>query len=353
MPTNTLGCGRYTAQIWERGGSGLLFSKLPCNDGSWERVLDDTSQASVNLVGLGRSVACFEAIRDGEPMAYELALARDDLIVWQGPLSAKQSEGTKGGYSARDLSTWWDRRILPVDRIYVQTDLATIFEQLANDAMLEDPTPNISVSTTPVGVLGDRKYLAGQNLFAGQEMRSLAQTGIDFTTIVREIRAGGIVVPTEPIVLLQDRHLVGSPSVNVDGLSMANRVRVVGAGGGDGADPIVGEARDEESIAKYGLSDEVIRDDSIRDVPSATAAAVSRLALVRVPVPVLTSVNLDSSAPVDIDSLVPGALVGCAFSSSGIEVAGTFRIQKVGVSFKGAGESVTLTLQPPAAGGGS
>jgi hypothetical protein len=307
----------------------------------------------VNLAGLGRSVACFEAIRDAEPMAYELALARGSQIVWQGPLSAKQSEGTKGDYTARDLSSWWDRRLLPVDRVYSQTDLATIFEQLADDAMLEDSSPNIIVSTTPTGILGDRKYLAGQNLFAGQELRSIAQTGIDFTTIVREIRAGGIVVPTEPIVLLQDRHLVGPPSVNVDGLSMANRVRVVGAGGGDSIDPIVGEARDEESIAKYGLVDAVLRDDSIRDVGSAAAAAVSHLALVRAPVPVLASVALDSTAPVLIEQLVPGALVGCAFTSSGIEVAGTYRIQKVGVSFKGAGETVTLTLQPPAIGGDS
>lgn len=351
MAGNTLGCGRYTAQIWERGGDGLLFSKLPVTDGSWERVLDDTSSASVNLAGLGRSSACFAAIRDGQPMQYELALARDGEVVWQGPLGSKGSDGTKGSYGARDVSSWWDRRTLPTDRVYTKTDLATIFEQLADDSMTEDPSPNISVETTPTSVVGDRKYLAGQNLFAGPELRSLAKAGIDWTVIGRDVLAGGIVVPAEPIVLLQDRHLVGPPSVNVDGLAMANRVRVVGAGGGEGADPIVGEARDEESIATYGLIDAVFRDESIRDATSARAAAVSRLALTRAPVPVLSQISLDSDAPVDIDLLVPGAIVGCAFASSGIEVAGSFRIKKVAAGFRGQGETITLTLMPPAAGG--
>lgn len=351
MAGNTLGCGRYTAQIRTRGGGGVLFSKLPCTDGSWERVLDDTSTAGVNLAGLGRTSKCFAAIRDAEPMEYELAVARDGAVVWQGPLGSKNADGTKGSYAARDVSAWWDRRVLPVDRVYTQTDLASVFEQLADDAMLEDPSPGISVSTTPTGVLGDRKYLAGQNLMAAPELRSLAKAGIDWTVIGRDVLAGGIVVPTAPIVLLQDSHLVGTPSVSKDGLAMANRVRVVGAGGGEGPDPIVGEARDEESIARYGLVDLVIRDDSIRDEASATAAAQSRLALVRVPVPLLTTVVLDSAAPVLVEDLVPGAIVGCAFASSGIEVAGEFRLKKVAVGFKGQGETVTLTLQPPAAGG--
>lgn len=351
MAGNTLGCGRYTAQIRTRGGGGVLFDKLPCTDGTWERVLDDTSQAGANLAGLGRTDECFEAIRDGEPMQYELAVARDGGIVWQGPLGSKQADGTKGSYAARDLSAWWDRRVLPVDRIYSQTDLAVIFQQLATDAMLEDPSPNISVATTATGVLGDRKYLAGQNLYVGPELRSLSKAGVDWTMVGRNVLAGGVVVPTSPIVLLQDRHLVGPPSVSVDGMSMANRVRVVGVGGGEGIDPIVGEARDEASIAKYGLIDAVIRDESIRDVVSARAAAASRLALSRVPVPILTQITLDADAPVDVDELVPGALVGCAFTSSGIEVAGEYRIKKVACSFKGAGETISLTVMPPASGG--
>lgn len=351
MAPNQLGCGQYTAQLWTRGGGSVLLTDVPFAGGSWSRVLDDTSAASIDMVGLGRSAKCFKAIRNGRPFEHELALARNGKVVWQGPANSKNANGTKGSYDARDLSAWWDRRKLPVDREYVAVDVATIFQQLATDAMTEDPSPGITVSTTPTGILAARKYLAGQNLIAGDQLRELSKAGVDWTVVARTVLAGGLVVPADPIVLLQDTHIVGAPNVNVDGVPMANRVTVRGAGGGEGADPIVGVCRDEASIAQYGLIDVVVQQDSIRDAASAVAAAASKLALVSVPVPILSEVTLSQYAPVLIEQLIPGATVGCAFSSSGIEVAGTYRIAKVTVAIKGKGEDVTLTLQPLGAGG--
>jgi len=342
---NTLGCGRYSAQLWTRGGGSLVFDRLPVTNVTWGRVLDDTSQASVDLAGLGRTQKCFEAIRDAEPGQHELAVIRDGAAVWQGPVFSKEAQGTSGGYDARDLSLWWDHRRLPVDREFLDTDLATIFETLADDSMLEDTSPNITVVSSPTGITGTRKYLAGQHLIAGVQLRELANNGVDFTFVGRDALVGGTSIDAEPIVLLQDRHLASIPKTS-RGFPVGNRVGMAGAGGGEGPDPIFGEARDEASIATYGLLDDVQSQESVRDDASAAAQARSTLAIGSVPVTVLSDVVLDSSAPVLIEQLVPGALVGCAFTSSGIEVAGVFRLSKVDVKGAGGNESVTLTLEP-------
>lgn len=345
MALNTLGCGRYSAQIWTRGGGSLVFDRLPVTSVSWTRMLDDTSQASADLAGMGRTRACFEAIRDAEPGQHELAIIRDGVAVWQGPVFSKDAQGTSGGYDARDLSLWWDHRRLPVDRVFEATDLATIFETLADDAMLEDASPNITVVSSPTGILGTRKYLAGQHLMAGPQLRELANSGVDFTFVGRDALVGGTSIDAEPIVLLQDRHLAAIPKTT-RGFPVGNRVGLSGAGGGEGPDPIFGEAQDAASIATYGLLDDVQSQESVRDDASAAAQARSTLAIGSVPVTVLSEVLLDSTAPVLIEQLVPGALVGCAFGSSGIDVAGTFRISKVDVKGEGRNESVQLTLEP-------
>jgi len=350
---NTLGCGRYSAQIWARGGGGLLFSDLEVSQVQWDRRLDDTSQASVTLAGLGRSAACFAAIRDANPWQHELAIARDGAVVWQGPIVDSASEGVKGSYDARDVSAWWDHRKERVDRTFTQTDLATIFQTLADDAMLADPSPNITVSTTPTSVLGSRTYLAGQHLLIGPQLRELSTAGVDWTVVGRDVIAGGIVVPASPIVRLNDQHLVSPPKVSKDGLAMATFVATLGAGGGEGATPVFGEASDDDSIATYGLLDSVSSNDSIRDSTSAGASSSSTLAISSVPVVVASEVSIDSGAPITIDQLVPGALIDVAWLSSGIEVAGTFRLSKVAAQAQAGAESVTITIQPIGATGSS
>ena len=351
MALNTLGCGRYSAQVWTRGGADLLFADLPVTQVSWDRRLDDTSQASVTLAGLGRSAACFAAIRDANAWQHELAIARDGAVVWQGPIVTSNSQGVQGSYDARDVSAWWDHRKERVDREFVLADLATIFQTLADDAMLADPSPNITVSTTPTSVLGSRKYLAGQHLLIGTQLRELSTAGVDWTVVGRDVLAGGIVVPASPIVRLNDQHLVAPPKVTKDGLAMATFVTTLGAGGGEGAAPVFGEASDADAIATFGLLDSVSSNDSIRDSTSAAATSASTLAISDVPVVQASEVGIDNGAPITIDQLVPGALIDVAWRTSGIEVAGTFRLSKVAVTGQGGAESVTITIQPIGATG--
>lgn len=343
---NQLGCGRYTAAITTRGGDTMVFADLPVSTGSYSRVLDDTSDASVTLVGMGRSEKCFDIMRTVRSGAHELALSRDGVVVWQGPVTKRTASGTSGGFAARDLSAWWDRRKLPTDRTFAAIDVATIFQQLVTDAMSQDTSPKLTVTTTPTGITATRKYLAGQELLAGPEIRELAKVGVDWTAIGRTILAGGLVVPADPIVLLNDSHLSAIPTVEEDGLAWANDVTTIGAGGGESAFPIIGIATDTASSLLYGLSQDVQSNDSIRDSTSAIAASATRVALMSTPPVTLSDIVLREEAPVLLEQLIPGSVVGCSFSASGIQVAGLFRLKAVKVNFAAKAENVTLTLQP-------
>lgn len=349
--TNVLGCGSYTAQLWSQGGEVLLYDNLEVSSAKWSRVLSDTSDADVSLEGLGLNPRCLEAIRSVRCWSTELALNRDGAVVWQGPITQRDAQGSSGGFSARDLSWWWDHRYLPNSHLYDQVDLATIFNELATDALSADPTPGITVNATPTGVLATRQYRGGNYLIAGPELREVTKSGVDWTFVVRTALVGGLVVPTTPIVLLQDDHLAEFPKVTEDGSTGGNRQTFVGASGGDQDSVFVGQATDAGSVAEFGLVDEVTSQDRILDTNSAIAAAANRLALVSEPAIILSDVVLSQTAPVLMSALVPGAVVGCAFQATPIPVAGQFRIQKVSVDVQGSGERVTLSLQPLGAGG--
>ena len=361
-PQNELGCGFYRAQVWTRGGA-LVSDDLPVTQVAWSRVLSDVSEASCTLAGLGLNQACFDAIRTGRAWSHELALLRTTdpsgagAEVWRGPITKKGSKLTAGSFEARDKSAWWDRRVIafdddPDEYTFTQVDVSTIFNAVAANADDQDPI-GLTIEATPIGVLASRVYRPGNYLPAGPELRELTKAGVDWTIITTEALVGGIVVPADPIVFLQDDHLREAPQVDEDGMQFANDVIVSGAGGGEGPNPIVGRATDAASVAEFGLNTVTYVVDSVRDAASALSTAQSRLDLVKEPSKILGDVSLRQTAPVLMERLVPGAIVSCAFQTSGIEVAGQFRLQKVAVSGQGDGERVVLSLQPPGAGGDS
>lgn len=356
MSLNELGCGSYTAQLWTKGGETLVLDDLPVTNVQWARVLSETSDAQANLVGLGLNPSCWAAIRDGSSWSHELALVRylyaghGGEVVWQGPITKKTSKFTAGGFEMRDLSAWWDRRVISFTETFSDVEVATIFNAIATDANDQDPF-GLTVDATPFGVTATRVYRAGNYLPAGPELRELTKTGVDWTIVGRDALVGGKVVPADPIVFLQDGHLREAPQVDEDGLQFSNDVIVSGAGGGETDNPVVGRATDLASVAVYGLNTTTVQNDAIRDPTSANAYAASRLALVNVPSVILGDVSLKPETPVLISQLVPGAVVSCAFTQSGIEVAGQFRLQKVAVTGQGEGERVVLSLQPVGAGG--
>lgn len=339
-----LGCGTYEALVLTRGGRSIVCS-IPWSTVDWTRVLDDTSEGKTSTIGLPEN--CCDDLAQIRAWRHELALYRDGELVWVGPIYLPKAPPDQYEVSARGLTSWWDHRLIHEDHNYtVGTDLATIFEDLAADAMAPDPSPGLVVATTPCGVLGTMDILATQHLMAGPKLRELAKIGIDWTEVGRSVLVGGAVVPTASIGTFLDEHFVTPPTPRIDGSAQANAWLVKGSGGGAAGDEVYAYDSDPTAAVVDGLLESVASVSTIENYESALAAAQSRVALTTEVIAVENCV-LTPDAPFTIDQLVPGATCRLALEETCIPVFGSYRLQKVaGHASSPDGEKITLTFQP-------
>jgi hypothetical protein len=325
---------------------------VPWTTLEWGRVLDDTSEASVTVAG---SFATGEnrckSLAGVYPWEHEVALYRDTYRVWSGPIVSVQNPG--GGVvtlKAMDLSRWLDERFIHTDHDYPApgSDVAVIFRDYVEDAMLPDNTPGLSVSVQPTGVVGVRSVKASEYQVAGAAIRELARTGIDWTMLDRVMYAGGQTVPQTTVLTLLDTHLATPPTVTRDGLSQLNRIVVAGSGIAVDGPSVIGEASDPASEALDGLLEGYASESEIGDVPSATAAAQTRLDLVSDTPTLLSSVDLDQTAPFSQTDLIAGILVDLRLTETDLgPVIDRYRIASIKASADSSGaETVTLNFQP-------
>jgi hypothetical protein len=344
MVTETLGCGVYEAVVLTRGGGGLV-AILPWTDISWSRVLDDTSQATVSGA-TGQDERCCAAIAAIRPWRHEIGILRNNELIWVGPIVQVQTPPGQFQIDARDLSAWWDHRLIHQTQDFVQTDLATIFQALFDDAMDPDPSPGILLATTFSGVKGSKRVLQNQHQLAGPVLRDLTNTGIDWTAVGRTILAGGLVVPTSPIGTFVDSHFTVPPTPIFSGEQQSNAPTVRGAGGGTSGDRVFATSTNFPAVAADGLLESVESVSSITDFNSAQQAADTQLAL-RKAVAQVENCQLAPDAPYPLSLLVPGALCHIDLTESCIPVFGSFRLKSVsGAVGASQDDSVTLVFQP-------
>ncbi|HZQ86300.1 MAG TPA: hypothetical protein VFA83_15740 [Acidimicrobiales bacterium] len=342
-----LGCGAWRGFLQCRGGG--VLTELPIVGGSMSRRLDDMSDARVTITGAsvmgldaGRRAACLRDLRLLNPWEHELSLWRDGEEVWVGPIVQPKWGVDSIDVVARDLFQWFEKRRLWRNRTFVATDLATIFETYAVDALHHDPTPAIDLAPTPTGITGDRTILAGAYRRAADELRELARSGLDFTFVARQMIVGGLELDVPAIPTLVTEHFTApGPTCDLDGLSAVTQTAVVGTNRTNQGDPIVGIAGGIDP--ELGLLQEVFNESSVGDHNSALAAADSRLDLLR-HVPEVITGALASTAPVIFDQLVPGARCPLKLALLARDVDATYRLHDLAVSFSDQGETVTPTF---------
>lgn len=341
---NVLGCGNYEVVVLTRGGRGLV-AILPWTQIAWGRVLDDTSEASVSGL-VGQDASCCAALNTIRPWRHEIGILRDNVLIWVGPVI--QIQTPPGGFqiTARDLSAWWDHRLIHETHIFAEEDLASIFQTLFEDAMAPDPSPGIILNATFSGISGTKRILTTQHQIAGPTLRDLSNTGIDWTAIGRTVLAGGLVIPTDAIGTFVDEHFATPPTPIFSGEQQANAPTVRGAGGGASGDRIYATADDFASIVADGLLESVESVSTITDYPSAVQAAGTQLAL-RKTVAQVEGCELAPTAPFTLDTLVPGALCHLSLTETCIPVSGVFRLKAVqGNVGADHDDSITLVFQP-------
>jgi hypothetical protein len=331
-----LGCGQWQVGIVGRTGAPILHSDVPFVAGEYKIGLDETYQARV-LLG-----ECCDLLSEVRAVRHALVFYRDGQARWGGPIVRVNYR--TGEIVARDITWWFDRRVISTPRTFVGVDLAIIAETLIRDTLaIDDPGILAWLQISPCGITGDRTYLGDGTEVVGEALRELARSGVDYTALGWRLIVGGAQIDTRPAGVLTDDHFVTLPDVIDDGLALATRTVVSGSG-------VVGSAG---GISPYfGLVEREWVEQDILDVPSATAAAQSRLDLIG-ETPLIIgdeygdgfAGRLSPSAPITMDELVPGALIRVALTTSCRDVVADLRLRDMTVRITEDDESVTLTLQ--------
>lgn len=341
---NVLGCGTYEVVVLTRGGRALV-SVLEWTQVSWSRVLDETSEATITG-STGQDARCCEALNEIKPWRHEIGILRDSVLIWVGPIIQVQTPPGTFQITARDISAWWDHRLIHNSYNFVQEDMGTIFQAFSDDAMAPDPSPGMILNVTFSGVRATKRVLSTQHQIAGPVLRDLCNTGIDWTAIGRTILAGGLVVPTQAIGAFTDSHFATPPTPTFSGEQQSNSPTVRGAGGGTSGDRIYAKVDDFRAILQDGLLESVETISSITDHNSALQASESQLAL-RKTVAQVEACELIPEAPFTLDTLIPGALCRLDLQETCIPVSGVFRLKSVqGTVNANSNDTITLVFQP-------
>jgi hypothetical protein len=345
---------------------------------SFNRTLNDISEASFTA-----TVGCCDCLATVNPWQHEVAFYRNDEQVWVGPISEMEFNPSDETITvtARDLLAWADRRLVELADIPYEaasTDLSDAYVWLLEHAYCKDPWC-MSFSMDPTGIpVTDRYYPAfdkaggerwgGGYVTCGEEMRTLSQSGVDYTVVNRHLWGGNVQVvnPVGSGVVLLDKHFKTPPTVKVTGAKMGTRfVSAGGQGGYDGyydeqiaiypttTGPI-GPTLLTANQRQYGLLEILNTTNILDDVdttinPNPIAQdAKSRWDLLHVPYAYISEGALSYDAPVIFnEDLIPGGIVKVLLEDGCRRLSDTsVRIKSVSVALSGAEETVTLSLSP-------
>jgi hypothetical protein len=321
MPAYRLGCASsYRAAIKRQGGA--LWTWVDGLDTiKWGRKRDDYSEASITVSKTLAGSSCCNKLADTHSWAHELAILRDDQLVWEGPITRRIERRASFSFEARDMIAWLDRRtIKPAGASYhwtVPTDTGLIIRTMISDAfpLATDPglMPYAQLANTATNSTTD--VLWKDTVHVGTAVRDLLEAGVDLYTVGRSIRVHSDKATTTPIRLVESDFL-DDLEVRETGLDTATRAVVVG---GQPLDPTTGQPiQDVAPIlgvsggydTYYGLVENLTSSSGITDTAVANGIAAARRSYGYPPpidLVVPSGAQLSPHAPADINQLIPGA----------------------------------------------
>lgn len=365
-----LGCGNYDVYFQTRGGGSLVCRALNTFSISYSRRLNEVSEARISAQtnGVeGNCCACYAKIR---PWQHELAIYRDGIQVWVGPIVevVHRQGGLTIDFTARDLFAWFDKRYIEIyneDYDVEDVDISDVFTFLVNLAYFKGPW-NMTWDFKPTGIPITKFYPAyfspdrwgGIYTMIGEELRNLTRSGVDWTVVKRNMIAGNLETeqPTTKPLILIDSSWATIPDITISGSGMATEVAVAGGQGG-----YYGWADDQMWIERpndiytqtYGVlqdfsnEDTLDEEDTTQQPNAVTENARGRRELKKAPFFSITGGQLAADAPVTFDTLIPGARTQIRLGQTCLDVTGEYRLYTVDVSVDNkSGETVNLQISP-------
>lgn len=370
VPVSCLGSGEYRAVVRHRRTPkkpAYTLGELTPRSLNWGRALSATSVADITVPVTGDAARCCELIRNIGVGRAVMDIYRDDDLVWMGTCKTKAVDpdtGTVTLYGA-DLSVWLEWRLFHHKLTPRGIDLADIFagylsyllkgiapswcDLASSDVPLYQDDPGLEWVVTPTGIEGDRTIDTADLRVGSVELEELSRTGCDWTVTNSKMWVGGTELlrddgPPLPMRLpghVTDEFFAAAPRTRetIEGSATEMWLR------GNGVKARAGGPDPDDGV----LIQRVLDEYSIEDQSSANAAVQSAYDLSKNPLTFIEGDNaLAASAPLDIQTLIPGTRTSVALAGGGcIPYEGMLRLDRVQVN-QGAedGEKVTMTMQP-------
>jgi hypothetical protein len=336
-----LDIGYYQVGVYSRGGEQRLTMLPRVTALSFKRTLDDTSSASVTCV----SEEWADLIH---PWQHEIHIFRNNRLVWCGPVRDKEYDPETGTIvlDCRDLFAWMDFRTARNEIDLLETDVADVFVALMEGALVSDPSPNITIDKTAVGSTIDFYYDPETPKIVAEDLRQMAEAGVDYTTYLRTVIVRGEYLDKAPIGTLLRSHLAKMPLVKESG-EMVTQLFLTGAGGELHLHPDARLTPAQWDLHPYGLLEQVYDGDKLFDSDDVSAiekAGKARYELMKEPRLFLSDLQLDASAPVEMEDLIPGRRIDVKMEVGAIPLISMYRLQTLSVEVDGTSETVTLEV---------
>lgn len=382
-----LGCSKHVAYVQNKCNGRRLCELVDASNISYNRVLDDISEATV-IIPLSGDVAtpCCSCLADVEPWCHQLTIVREgDGVVWTGPIQKITYGRDAVTIQAKDKLAWLLFRIneitLPAGQwtnpntTYSMTNMAVDIIELAmaedNDSpcFIDGNSLIDSCATSCGGILnlGDDRPVGFPrsfqfDAFAGptafDDLTQLSESGIDFTVINQVLILKSEDLPTRPIGTLTDDLIIGDVNITKDGTIMANRVYVRYEGDDDCAVcgggcpcaspscPCPGFAEAPEQC--YGAIERMFDGLGAQDQASAVEIAnmyIERGSIAPRLIELPSGTRLSPDCSFGINELIPGQRIDVALSTFCFPVFQKFKLQAVNVEDDGIEEVISVDLQ--------
>lgn len=299
----TLGCGTHTVQIQTTGGDDATI--LPWSSLRYERVLDDTSGATIDIGTKDCSRSLRALLQGIKCWDHEIIILRDGEPVWSGPIVDRPSVNRNTDFVqlvCRDRSSWSSKRLSQYSRRYDQASSTSIFYSLLADG-LNQQNPGLTPVSFGAGSTADLEVKTGEQRPLSDMLGELARSSVDYTCVHDTLWIGGGQLRFPELFAVVD-EMNAELSVAVHGAERASRVTVIGAGGGPQSLPVLGRAELADSPV---LLDVAVAETAVISGQIATQLAASRLAFVADDQREVSAI-LDRSYPVPMRALIPGSV---------------------------------------------
>jgi hypothetical protein len=376
-----LGCATtYTAHIyyWDRHLKKLRhYTELTgLLELTWERVLDDYSEARLRFRPIQGSDCCDKLkpkmdstgklLEPGLwPWAHELALYRDGEFVWQGPVfsideTVLPDETTDYiQITARDFLAWLDRRVIHknISLSKKAWDLSTIAEAIVRDAFAPDDPGLMPYLTVSLSGRTGKRTVAAWEAKSGDELREVARGGLDFTCVGRRIFIKSPKFdPTKATITLTSRDFLSGIEIRVVGSEAATAGVAIGGVPPTGSQapakayyPAGGPAAGTDPF--FGLIENWTQSESV-DINLDFLKWIAKQKVIDgYPPPLTLSIpagsGLTPSSPVSIHHLVPSTYFTVRVAGTCRELVQHMRLSHVSVTWSASqAETVGVSFIP-------